>query len=217
MLYNRCPPLTTTTRRPQITTRRPTTQRPAAPRRNNQVKCFTCGSLFSTDAPDCDVFDPASPTQRTTCGPDEACLWYSFVEAPGQPRSVIRECFSTGILLGSIDDPVEARSDCRPKNVENDDSIMACLCTEDYCNGYESEEERTSNRNQPTTRRPARVQPTTRRQSFNQITTTKRPRSQPSRPSPNANAIATNDPDARKFHLLRISIFVFGDIVNPYF
>ena len=199
----RCPPTTTTTRRP------PTTRRPATPRRNNQVKCFSCGSLFSTDAPDCDVFDPASPNQRTTCGPDEACLWYSFVTVPGEPRSVIRECFSTGILLGSINDPVEPIPNCRPKNVEDDESITACLCTEDYCNGYESDEEKSANRNRittkrpsrTTTRRPSRVQPTTRRQSFNQLTTTKRPKSQPRRPSPGDNSIATSDPNGRKFNI----------------
>ena len=200
----RCPPITTT-RRP--TTRRPTTtRRPATPRRNNRVKCFACGSLFSTDAPDCDAFDPASPDQRVTCGDDEACLWYSFVTAPGEPRSVIRECFSTGILLGSINDPVEPKSNCRPKNVEDDDSITACLCTEDYCNGYESDEEKRANRNRPTTRRPSRTttrrpsrpQPTTRRQSFNQLTTTRRPKPAVIRPSPNANSIATSDPNGRK-------------------
>ena len=162
--------------------------------------------MFSTDEPDCDAFDPANPIQRTTCGPDEACLWYSYVQAPGEPKAVIRECFSTGILLGTIDDPIEPRSDCRPKNVEDDDSIMACMCTEDYCNGHESEEERTSNilnrnRNkQITTKRPGpRNQPTTRRPSFSQITTTtNRPRSQSRRPPPppTANAI---DPNERKF------------------
>ena len=177
--------------------------------------------MFSTDAPDCDVFDPASPDQRTTCGPNEACLWYSFVTVPGEPRSVIRECFSTGILLGSISDPIEAKSNCRPKNVENDDSIMACLCTEDYCNGYESEEERASNRNRgattkrpariTTTRKPSRIQPTTsRRQPFNQLTTTKRPKPQPirpRRPSQNSNAIATSDPNGRKFRITIIQSF----------
>ena len=193
--FNRCPP--TTTRRPQVSS----TRRPVAPRRNNQVKCFTCGSLFSTDAPDCDTFDPANPAQRTTCGPDEACLWYSFVQAPGEPREVIRECFSTGILLGTIDDPIEARSDCRPKNVENDDSITACMCTEDYCNGYESDEEKASNQNQLATKRPSRIQPTTSRQSFNQVaTTTERPRSQSGRPPPRTNAVASSDPDVRKYH-----------------
>ena len=210
MEFLRCPPITTT-RRP--TTRRPTTttRRPATPRRNSRVKCFACGSLFSTDAPDCDAFDPASPDQRVTCGEGEACLHYSFLTAPGEPRSVIRECFSTGILLGSINDPIEPRSNCRPKNVEDDDSIMACLCTEDYCNGFESEEEKRANRNRATTRRPSRTTtrrpsrtttrrsrppPTTRRQSFNQLTTTRRPKPQVIRPSPNANAIS--DPNGRK-------------------
>ena len=147
------------------------------------------------------MFDPASPAQRTTCGPDEACLWYSFVQVPGQPRAVVRECFSTGILLGNIDNPIEPRNNCRPKNVEDDDSITACLCTEDYCNGYESEEEKQINRNQITTKRPSRVQPTSRRPSPNQITTTTRPKSQSSRPLQSSNVIRPSDPNARKLNL----------------
>ena len=38
--------------------------------------------------------------------------------SPGEPRAVIRECFSTGILLGDINDPVEALPECSPKDVE---------------------------------------------------------------------------------------------------
>ena len=52
------PALTTTTARsaarPAQTTTRP---RPAEPRKDGRVKCFACGSLFSTDAPDCQKFD----------------------------------------------------------------------------------------------------------------------------------------------------------------
>ena len=54
----RQPTLTTTTRatttRGTTTTGRP---RKAEPRREGLVKCFVCGSLFSTDAPDCQKFD----------------------------------------------------------------------------------------------------------------------------------------------------------------
>ena len=34
--------------------------------------------------------------------------------------AVIRECFPTSILLGSIDNPVEPTSTCKPEDVESD-------------------------------------------------------------------------------------------------
>ena len=49
----------------------------------------------------------------------------------------IRECFSTSILLGSLDNPVSPSPSCRPRNVESD-SISACLCTTDLCNELSS-------------------------------------------------------------------------------
>merc|ERR1719342_835067 len=37
------------------------------------IKCWSCGSLFSTDAPDCDAFNSRDPAQMKTCDPGEAC------------------------------------------------------------------------------------------------------------------------------------------------
>ena len=46
---------------------------------------------------------------------------------------MIRECFPTSVLLGSLDSPVEASPDCSPQAVESD-TISACLCTSNLCN-----------------------------------------------------------------------------------
>ena len=123
---------TTTTRR---TTRPPTTRPPRPPSVpvGGRVQCFTCGSLYSTSAPDCPLFEPEDPGQRQTCGEGEACLYYSWQKAP-EDRAVIRECFPTSVLLGSLDRPVVPRSDCRLEPVEEEDNIEACICTSDYCN-----------------------------------------------------------------------------------
>ena len=71
------------------------------PRKNSsgRVQCFTCGSLFNTDAPDCFAFNVNDKAQMKTCDAGEACLWYSYQKSD-QETAVIRECFSTGILLG---------------------------------------------------------------------------------------------------------------------
>ena len=46
---------------------------------------------------------------------------------------MIRECFPTSVLLGSLESPVVASSDCQPQSVESQ-TISACLCTADLCN-----------------------------------------------------------------------------------
>ena len=128
---------TTTTRR--ATTRRSTTRKPIkeptkVPKpQNSQVQCWVCGSLFSTDAPDCPKFNKQDPKQLKTCDIGEACLYYSWKKS-NTDTSVIRECFPTSILLGSIDDPVEPSEECNPVSVESD-TINACICTSDFCNG----------------------------------------------------------------------------------
>ena len=99
---------------------------------NTRVECFTCGSLFSTDAPECPQFDPTDPNQRQTCEVGEACLFYSWKKAEDD-FAVIRECFPTSVLLGSLDNPVVPRADCRAESVESE-SIKACICTTDLCN-----------------------------------------------------------------------------------
>ena len=98
-----------------------------------QVQCWSCGSLFSTDAPDCDAFNSLDPAQVKTCDPGEACLYYSWRKSATE-TSVIRECFPTSILLGSIESPVEAASSCVASSLESD-SISACICTTPLCNG----------------------------------------------------------------------------------
>ena len=60
------------------------------------------------------------------------CQTYLFVSA------VIRECFSTSILLGSIDNPVTARTECSLEKVESE-AISACICTTDLCNDLDSD------------------------------------------------------------------------------
>ena len=53
---------------------------------------------------------------------------------------MIRECFSTSILLGSLDNPVTPQGRCSPEPVESD-AISACLCTSDLCNDLGSSED----------------------------------------------------------------------------
>ena len=50
----------------------------------------------------------------------------------------IRECFPRSVLLGSLERPVVARPSCRPELVESD-TITACICTSDLCNGFQSD------------------------------------------------------------------------------
>ena len=93
-------PTTFPPRRPP-TTRRPTTTTATAVQLrdpNARVECYVCGSLFSTDAPDCPRFvkhyfpysssdktgnklyrfDRDDPGQRKLCDVGEACLYYSW-------------------------------------------------------------------------------------------------------------------------------------------
>ena len=44
----------------------------------SQVICHQCGSLFSNQNSDCEVFDENDPSQEGFCQPGEACLWYSW-------------------------------------------------------------------------------------------------------------------------------------------
>jgi hypothetical protein len=41
-------------------------------------RCYICGSLFSTDAPDCPEFNKSDPKQQKVCEIGEACLYYSW-------------------------------------------------------------------------------------------------------------------------------------------
>ena len=40
--------------------------------------CFSCGSLFKSDAPECRKFDRFNVSQRKRCKKDEACLYYTW-------------------------------------------------------------------------------------------------------------------------------------------
>ena len=50
------------------------------------------------------------------CEPGEACLWYSWQLSPTEV-SVSRECLSTSILLGSIEDPLVVTAGCSVKDI----------------------------------------------------------------------------------------------------
>ena len=170
---------TTTTRTPFVDTRRPEP-------RKERVKCFACGSLFSTDAPECGSFNSTDFRQQKTCNAGEACLWYSYLKSSTE-RSVIRECFSTSILLGSIDRPIEPLNNCQPQNVElGDDSIQACLCTDDFCNGLASPQDssRSSSRRPTTTPPRAQQIQTQRPKQPSRTSPTQRPPQPPPQPPP---------------------------------
>ena len=65
-------------------------------------------------------------------------MWYSYQKSSTE-IAIVRECFSTSVLLGSITDPIVPSDQCVPKPVE-DASIMACICTNDFCNGMDGGE-----------------------------------------------------------------------------
>ena len=134
--FSTVPSYQTTTMRPSsalsITAPPVLTQRS----RQDRVKCHQCGSLFSgdTSAPSCDNFD-VETSQQNYCQPGEACLWYSW-HLSDTEVSVIRECLSTSILLGSIEDPLVVTPGCSVKDISEDDvsRVEACLCDSDLCN-----------------------------------------------------------------------------------
>merc|ERR1712025_818668 len=81
-------------------------------------------------------FNKEDTSQLKTCDEGQACLFYSYEKAESEFET-IRECFSTSILLGSIERPVVPSETCRPQPVDADDSIQACICTTDFCSGIE--------------------------------------------------------------------------------
>ena len=49
---------------------------------------------------------------------------------------------------GSVENPIEPQDICNPQQVEDgDDSIKACVCTEDFCNGYMDKDEASQDKN----------------------------------------------------------------------
>ena len=97
------------------------------------TRCYSCGSLYSSANSDCDVFNKTDASQQVTCQLGEACLFYAW-KASDTRTSIIRECFSKSILLGSQAAPVEIGESCEPRSVDSGGSIWACICTEDLCN-----------------------------------------------------------------------------------
>ena len=105
------------------------------------VRCYSCGSLFSRDAPHCPQFDREDLGQRDVCQPGEVCLLYQWKKSKHQMGSY-RECFPSNILLGHPDDPIIPQPKCRLAKTQRDprSSIRACLCTTDHCNTEEEAE-----------------------------------------------------------------------------
>ena len=82
---------------------------------------------------------PQDPGQQKLCSVGEACLYYSWRKSSSS-RAVIRECFPTSVLLGTIEQPVLPAPSCSPMAVETGD-IQACICTTDLCSGLAGEED----------------------------------------------------------------------------
>ena len=123
---------------------------------SDRVKCHQCGRLFSRDGNSaCTEFDENDSTQQGYCKVGEACLWYSWQKSR-TTTAYVRECFSTSIVLGTVDDPLVAKPYCDPLDIsENSISkVTACLCETDLCNAYRSGSEgRQSKVNQQSSRR----------------------------------------------------------------
>ena len=109
-----------------------------SPDKTAGLQCFSCGSLLNPDAV-CDKFDPTDPSQVQTCGSGEACMMYSWSKSDTE-TATLRECFPTSVLLGSIQNPLLAADDCVQRDITDDGSgtILACLCTRDFCNAESS-------------------------------------------------------------------------------
>ena len=125
---------TTTTATASLTTAANTTRSSTVMSKTSKIRCWSCGSLFSTESNHCQAFNSQDPTQLKTCGEGEACLYYTWRKSSSEKSSVIRECFPTSILLGSLESPVQPQAQCEPESQE-EDTISTCLCTDDLCNG----------------------------------------------------------------------------------
>jgi hypothetical protein len=50
--------------------------------------------------------------------------------------------------LGTPENPLEPQDNCQPQVVEDGgDGVMACICTDDFCNGYKNENTENGNSN----------------------------------------------------------------------
>jgi len=106
--------------------------------RQRRLKCYSCGSLFNRDSPQCAEFNPGNGNQVMTCNEGEACMLYTWKKSRTEIGSY-RECFSTSILLGHPDYPITPRPTCSLSRTQQDtrSSIRACLCTQDFCNNVQ--------------------------------------------------------------------------------
>lgn len=50
--------------------------------------CAECGSLFSGQNPDCEMFDETNQTQQAVCQPGQACLYYSWQKSKAGRREM---------------------------------------------------------------------------------------------------------------------------------
>ena len=50
--------------------------------------CAECGSLFSGENPDCEMFDETNQTQQAVCQPGQACLYYSWQKSKAGRREM---------------------------------------------------------------------------------------------------------------------------------
>jgi hypothetical protein len=119
------------------------------------LQCYSCGSLLNPDA-SCQ-FNRSDASQVQTCSPGEACLMYTWRQSQDK-AAILRECFSTSVLLGSISDPLVPSSHCDKRDITDngDGSILACLCDTDYCNDQEDTGE--SKQQTPTTWKESQTQ-----------------------------------------------------------
>ena len=46
--------------------------------RQRRLKCYSCGSLFNRDSPQCAEFNPGNGNQVMTCNEGEACMLYTW-------------------------------------------------------------------------------------------------------------------------------------------
>ena len=102
------------------------------PMSQGRVRCYNCGSLFSTSQKVCEEFNPDDRGQVVECEAGEVCLLYSWLSGPSY--STVRECFKpNSLLLGSTEAPILPSPSCDPVSI--DEMTFACTCTTDLCNG----------------------------------------------------------------------------------
>ena len=80
---------------------------PSTPQANNLTlankppltRCYSCGSLFSSDATDCPTFDATSADQQVTCKYGDACLFYAWKISEKETGGQIMQNFQSLKML----------------------------------------------------------------------------------------------------------------------